>query len=53
VRLWLLSHAGAWERSNHAPEKLGRRYGWLAALYLLLLLSCLFGIGWALGLPHS
>jgi len=36
--------------ANHPPEKLGRRYGWLAALYLLLLLSCLFGIGWALGL---
>jgi hypothetical protein len=36
--------------ANHAPEKLGRRYAVLGAIYLLLLLGCLFGIGWALGL---
>lgn len=34
--------------ANHPPEKLGRRYFWLAAAHLGLLLGCLFGIAWAL-----
>lgn len=34
--------------ANHPPEKLGRRYAWFSALYLALLLGCLFGIGWAM-----
>ncbi|MDP2787401.1 MAG: GIDE domain-containing protein [Pseudomonadota bacterium] len=37
--------------ANHPPEKLGRRYTWLGAAYLVLLLACLFGIGWAMRLP--
>ena len=36
--------------SNHPPERLGRRYGWLAALHLLLLPAMLAGIGWAWGI---
>ncbi len=36
--------------ANHPPEKLGRRYAWLGAAHLVLLLGCLFGIAWALGL---
>jgi len=34
--------------ANHPPEKLGRRYAWFSAMYLVLLLGCLFGIAWAL-----
>lgn len=37
--------------ANHPPEKLGRRYAWLSAAHLVLLLACLFGIGWAMRLP--
>jgi hypothetical protein len=37
--------------ANYPPEKLGRRYAWLSATYLVLLLASLFGIGWALRLP--
>lgn len=37
--------------ANHPPEKLGRRYAWLGALHLVLLLASLIGIGWALRLP--
>ncbi len=37
--------------ANHAPEKLGQRYAWLAAAYLFLLLGCLVGIAWAMRLP--
>lgn len=37
--------------ANHPPEKLGRRYAWFSAGYLVLLLGCLFGIAWAMGLP--
>jgi hypothetical protein len=36
--------------ANYSPDKLGRRYTWLSALYLTLLLSSLFGIGWAMHL---
>jgi len=36
--------------ANHPPEKLGRRYAWLSAGYLALLLASLFGIGWAMRL---
>jgi hypothetical protein len=36
--------------ANYSPEKLGRRYTWLSALHLALLLASLFGIGWALHL---
>jgi len=35
--------------SNHPQERLRRRYGWLAALHLLLLLAMLTGLGWAWG----
>jgi hypothetical protein len=34
--------------ANYPPEKLGRRYAWIAAAHLGLLLGCLFGIAWAL-----
>jgi hypothetical protein len=37
--------------ANHPPEKLGRRYAWVSAGYLVLLLGCLFGIAWVMGLP--
>jgi hypothetical protein len=37
--------------SNHPPEKLGRRYGWLIAAHLVLLAGALVGVGWALNLP--
>jgi hypothetical protein len=37
--------------ANHPPEKLGRRYAWFSAGYLVLLLGCLFGIAWVMGLP--
>lgn len=37
--------------SNHPPEKLGRRYGWLIAAHLFLLAGALVGAGWALNLP--
>ncbi len=36
--------------ANHVPEQLGRRYAWLGAAYLALLLASLFGIGWAMRL---
>lgn len=36
--------------ANHPPEKLGRRYAWLSAAHLILLLASLFGIAWAWGL---
>lgn len=36
--------------ANHSPEQLGRRYAWLSAAHLALLLACLFGIGWAMRL---
>jgi hypothetical protein len=36
--------------SNHPPEKLGRRYGWLIAAHLVLLTGALVGVGWALNL---
>lgn len=37
--------------ANHPPEKLGRRYAWLSAAHLVLMLASLFGIAWALRLP--
>jgi len=37
--------------ANYPPEKLGRRYAWLGAAYLALMLASLFGIGWAMHLP--
>lgn len=37
--------------ANYPPEKLGRRYAWLAAAHLALLSASLFGIGWALRFP--
>ncbi|MBK9326896.1 MAG: hypothetical protein IPN00_11390 [Hydrogenophilales bacterium] len=37
--------------SNHPPEKLGRRYGWLIAAHFVLLTGALVGVSWALGLP--
>lgn len=37
--------------SNHPPEKLGRRYGWLIGIHLALLAGALAGAGWALRLP--
>jgi hypothetical protein len=37
--------------SNHPPDKLGRRYGWLGAVHLILLGGALVGAGWALNLP--
>ncbi len=37
--------------ANHPPEKLGRRYAWLGAAYLTLMLASLVGIGWAMRLP--
>jgi hypothetical protein len=37
--------------ANHPPEKLGRRYAWFSAGYLVLMLGCLFGIAWAMRLP--
>lgn len=33
--------------ANHPPEKLGRRYAWLGAAHLALLLACLFGIAYS------
>ena len=36
--------------ANHPPEKLGRRYVWLSGVHLLLMLSSLVGIGWAMRL---
>lgn len=36
--------------ANHAPEKLGRRYAWFSGAYLVLMLGCLLGIGWAMRL---
>ena len=38
--------------SNHPPEKLGRRYAWLSAAHLALMLAALVGMGWALNLPN-
>lgn len=38
--------------ANHAPEKLGRRYAWFSAAYLVLMLGCLLGIGWAMRLTN-
>ena len=37
--------------SNHPPEKLGRRYAWLGAAHLALMLAALAGVGWAMNLP--
>jgi hypothetical protein len=37
--------------ANSPPEKLSRRYAWLSAAYLALMLASLLGIGWALRLP--
>jgi hypothetical protein len=37
--------------ANYPPEKLSRRYAWLSAAYLALMLASMFGIGWALRLP--
>lgn len=36
--------------SNYPPERLGRRFAWLAALHLALLAGMLAGLGWAWGL---
>lgn len=37
--------------SNHRPEKLGRRYGWLIGIHLALLAGALVGVGWVIGSP--
>jgi hypothetical protein len=36
--------------ANYPPEKLGRRYAWLSAAHLALMLASLFGIAWAMRL---
>jgi hypothetical protein len=42
------AHGRPYLISNREPDRLGRRYAWLAALHLALLVATLTGLGWSL-----
>jgi len=42
------AHGRPYLISNRAPDHLGRRYAWLAALHLALLVATMTGLGWSL-----